>query len=129
MPKLYCPVEDCKYNQFGNTCYKREVSMSKGLNGFAICSDFAVKRKTKDENVRKVEVYDADYQEWVGLLFEDVAKGDIFRLFEPDGTLVINNGCSTYMAISDSYVEKGIWTINCETINMENVKTLSEKTN
>lgn len=129
MPKIYCSVENCKYNQHETVCYRREVNMKKSvMTGFPICCDYTKKEieAEKIEN-RRCEIYDDDYQEWVGLLFEDLCKGEIFRLFEPDNTLVTSDGCSTYMAISDSYVEKGIWTVNCENINMNKIKTFSEK--
>ena len=77
---------------------------------------------------RRCEIYDDIYQEWVGVLFGKLVKGDTFRLFEPDGTPVTSNrSCSTFVATSDSYLEKGIYTICYKDFDMKEISVFREK--
>jgi len=50
---------------------------------------------------------------WTEVSFEQLLKGDTFRLFESDGTPVIDDeGKSIFVATCDPYVYRGVWGIN-----------------
>jgi hypothetical protein len=43
---------------------------------------------------------------------KDLKKGDIFQLYEPDGTIVVNKaGDFAFISGNDSYLKDGIWTV------------------
>jgi hypothetical protein len=47
--------------------------------------------------------------EWQSIPFAELEDGAVFKLYEPDGTLV-----GEYLAKSDPYVDNGVWTIKVE---------------
>lgn len=59
---------------------------------------------------RQVEVVVAGIG-WVSCKFADIVEGDHFRLFEEDGTPVVDNdGNAEFTAIKDAYqVEGDVW--------------------
>lgn len=57
--------------------------------------------------------------EWVEIPFDHLNAGDIFRLYEEDGTIVSNNidntNCDTWRATSDARLKDGsTYTVDCE---------------
>lgn len=51
---------------------------------------------------------------WAECEFENLKVTDIFRLFEPNGELVIGpKGASVFICTSDAYIgEEGIWMVD-----------------
>jgi len=43
---------------------------------------------------------------WINIVFEDIKKGDIYRMFEPTGEPVIYEGKQTLYALSDMYLHE-----------------------
>jgi hypothetical protein len=66
--------------------------------------------------MRRCEKKDATGQ-WVDVAFRDLKKGDVFRLFEPDGRLV--DGDEEVTAASDAYETNGVWSIQCDGLKAE----------
>ncbi len=66
--------------------------------------------------LRKIEIYKS--KDWKEIKFEDLHKGDIFRMFEPNGKPVMLNNNSKMKAISDVYSHPGygVPAINIEMI-------------
>jgi hypothetical protein len=70
-------------------------------------------------NKRKVEVYRGEFgtltdpNVWKQVKFKNLKRGDVFRMFEPTGELVIASGHTKFFkAVSDPYKNThGIWTI------------------
>lgn len=62
--------------------------------------------------MRTAEIYRDEC--WVPTDFDKVKKGDTFKLFEPDGTLVRDqNGNAVLVAVSDPYLNaEGVLTID-----------------
>lgn len=59
---------------------------------------------------RKVEVLKKG--EWKTVRLKEVKKGDRFRLFEPDGTPVLDNKQRAEMiACKDAYLDGELWTV------------------
>ena len=57
------------------------------------------------DNIRTIEVFDEKLKDWIILGFNGLRKDMIFRIFEPDGTLVKNElGHSVFRAMSDAYI-------------------------
>ena len=51
------------------------------------------------------------------ILFKDLKKGDKFRLFEPDGDKVIDEGYDLFLATSNAYLNKNdVWEVQSECI-------------
>lgn len=44
--------------------------------------------------------------------FKNIKKGDKFKLFEPTGEQVINNGNDIYKSKNDVYIKNNVYTIN-----------------
>lgn len=62
------------------------------------------------ENIRKVER--RNNTKWEKIVFTELRKNDIFRLFESDGNIVIDDHTSVFTALSDSYInENGVGAI------------------
>jgi hypothetical protein len=61
-------------------------------------------------HMRRCEVWDLGG--WRDVRFEDLKKGDVFRMFEDEGTLV--DGDERCTAVSDAYCQFGIWTIKVD---------------
>lgn len=64
---------------------------------------------------------------WYHEDFKDIEKGDIFKMFDPDGTLVKDpEGCFYFRADSDTYKhdEYGVLTVDCTSINVSEVDEL-----
>lgn len=53
--------------------------------------------------MRKIEVYNNEHG-WVESKWEDVKKGDIVQLFEPTGEIVVDEGQTIFIAITDSFI-------------------------
>ena len=67
------------------------------------------------ENTKSVYVFRNDV--WVEAKFTDLKKGDIFRLFDPDGTPIVGSKKQKeFLATSEAYQRKsdGLWTVNVE---------------
>jgi hypothetical protein len=54
---------------------------------------------------------------WTPTAFLDLKKGDVFRLFEDDDTLV--DGDEETVATGDAYVSDGVDTIQCTNARIE----------
>ena len=54
--------------------------------------------------------------------FSEVSKGDTFRIFEEDGTLIESNGKTEFVASKDAYQDGiyGIWCIETDDEDEEN---------
>ena len=57
--------------------------------------------------------------------WEDLQPGDVFHMYEPDGTPV--EGGVWNLALSEPYVDKGVWTIRCEELDSSHLFKTSEK--
>lgn len=50
---------------------------------------------------------------WIEIPFVEIKKDDKFRLFESDGTIVMDSGGrSVWIASCDSYLKFGNWVVN-----------------
>ena len=65
---------------------------------------------------RKVQVLDGDV--WVDLKFEEMKKGHIFRMFEPDGTPVQGQcefaGETEFLAAEDAHLTGDVWGLKAD---------------
>lgn len=61
----------------------------------------------KDRECRKIQIWDIDLQIWVNVHMENIVTNDIFRLWNPDGTMVTHNGQFKFIARAPS-------TVNCD---------------
>lgn len=59
--------------------------------------------------------------EWIDIPFQELKKGHLFRLFEPDGTIHETNEATTFRASSDAYynAEEKDWRIEIYTPDKE----------
>jgi len=64
----------------------------------------------KFKELRRVEVLKKG--NWIRCELSDLKKGNVFRMFESDGTPVA--GGKQFTALSDPYVDNGIWTIKVD---------------
>jgi len=60
-----------------------------------------------NENLRKVEVQNPDFT-WSEVDGINVKAGDVFRMFEPDGTPVLDEGTDVFIAQANAYMMSGI---------------------
>lgn len=55
---------------------------------------------------------------WIDLKFEDMKKGHVFRMFEPDGTPVSGlgefAGVTEYLATEDAHLTSGVWGLKAD---------------
>lgn len=50
---------------------------------------------------------------WEDIKFRELKDGDIFRLFEPDGTPVVDKDIAVFTTTCDAFLnEDNIWTVN-----------------
>lgn len=74
----------------------------------------------KTAETRIVEYYDDDTEEWFNVEWSSIVSGTLIRIFEMDGTRVIDKtGAIEFYTVSDSYIpeENGIpavWTVSVE---------------
>ncbi|KFZ26569.1 MAG: hypothetical protein KQ78_01205 [Candidatus Izimaplasma bacterium HR2] len=69
-----------------------------------------------DSDVRKTEILQ-EYNNWLEIKFENLKKGDVFRLHEKTGELIYDKlGNSQFTAISDVYTDgqSGIYGISTD---------------
>jgi len=61
-----------------------------------------------------VKIYDGSNNIWIFQDYENIKRGDIFKLFKPDGHPVVScSGCTVFEASSDAYLnEEDIWQVN-----------------
>lgn len=64
-----------------------------------------------EELTRRVEVHrDA---EWVRVSMKDVRSGDVFRMFEPTGSPVVDpSGRTEWEADSDAFLDEGVYCVS-----------------
>lgn len=58
---------------------------------------------------------------YVKVKFHELKKGDLFKLYEPDGTPVRFRGSDIYIALSDAYIDNAryVWTIDTKNYKEE----------
>lgn len=75
-----------------------------------------------DSNERTVELL-SSCGEWISIEHSDLKEGDVFRMFEPDGTSVdgsngwdeLKGACFEFKATGDAQcVMDGLWGVTCE---------------
>lgn len=65
------------------------------------------------DNARKAQIFDG--KNWSDIPFNCLKMGAIFRLFEPNGTPVLNG--VWLKANSDAYIKDGLPAIDCDILN------------
>lgn len=66
------------------------------------------------QDTRRVEIMIAGTG-WTPCKFSDVMEGDMFRIFESDGTPVSSNGETEFTASANAYLTKtGLWCLETE---------------
>ena len=60
---------------------------------------------------RKVELFLMD--KWTTINFIELQKGDLFRMFDDPADNPVETG-EPYVALGDSYLFNGVWSIECE---------------
>lgn len=71
---------------------------------------------TQDPNVRHVELYYSSTNTWKSVHPSEVKKGMYFRMFEPNGDVVLYKGKDIFLATKDSYIrDDGVWTTEFDT--------------
>lgn len=65
--------------------------------------------------MRITEIYWSN--KWIEVAFESLKKGDVFRVFEPDGKPVRDRGATVFVATSDAFYSEDFETymVRCET--------------
>jgi hypothetical protein len=62
-------------------------------------------------NMRKAEILMNG--RWVEAHPGQIRTNDTFRMYEPDGTLVVDDGYTENVALSDAFICNGVWTVRC----------------
>ena len=98
-------------------------AFSLGVVGLASVKFFGSHDKPVSK-LRKCEV--RSNGTWIETDFENIKKGNMFRLFEPDGTLVVdpgqkNNGRHIALSNPEEVMVKGTKTWSVESIPYENL--------
>lgn len=64
---------------------------------------------------RKAEVFNEHNGTWVEKPFEELKLKDVYRLYEEDGTLVLNaNGSSINIVLKEPEIIDGVWALEDE---------------
>jgi len=64
------------------------------------------------DQFRKIKIWSCFDQNWRRINPEDLSLGDVFKMYEPDGTPVLNeNGGDVFMALCNSHLNNEHWTV------------------
>lgn len=62
---------------------------------------------------RRIQIRNRQAKRWVTAKMADVKKGDVIRMFEPDGTSVTDSDGQTWLlATSDAWQQDDVWMVH-----------------
>jgi hypothetical protein len=107
-------------------CTAREAL--KMLGGGEPMGDFPIEDRISEDTkhaaaqikLRRCERFRGD--SWSEVDLKDIKTGDVFRMFEADGTL--EHGCEGNIAEGDAFLTNGVWGVKCRPTPAQELKNL-----
>lgn len=104
-------------DSFGNWCFlvKEDAfeEQKRGLWSVRVWPLISCKESNMKLKSRKTEILNPDDKTWIDGQFENLEKGDIFRMYEPDTKFPVVDSMNNhqFVARSNAYNKNGVWSI------------------